>query len=408
MIVKLSLFNKIITTCLQIALIPLSFFLIIFFGCGVKCSDPMKIIAKQTNIETERLSPTQMKEDLDYLIQVIISSHPDMNFFKSEKDFAKKKTNCYKKLDRDLSLEEFFNIVNPVVNALGDDHTMIYPPKGKCPKQQYHYAKEIYQDIKGRETISNNTYIIINEKKICILRFNTCGSPNEYHLYKDFFKKIFTEINEQKIDTLIVDIRNNQGGYSGNSSELLRYITDTPFRQYENATRKISQESLAFYENCDINLLVLLKKDFDTSSLKVSDSGELMPGTFITEAKYLYPVDENLRFKGKTYILIGPNVFSSGMLFANTAQYYKIAPLVGKKTRWKFSKQHVGDVIIGTLPHSNLYFMVSTTVFIVSKLSGKSSTHIVPDYNVSRLKFSASKNRDAILEYAIKLAGKTL
>ena len=376
------------------------FMALILSGCMIKNS----FHSGNSNM----LTAEQVKGDLDYLFQTIEVVHPDVDFYVPEKDFSKRKQNLYKKLDRAVSLEEFYRIVSPVVNVLKDEHTMIYPPRGKCPEEQRRYAKKIYKDIKGNETVYRNTYKIIREKSICILKFNTCGSPNEYSSYKAFFKDMFTKVNKQKIDNLIIDIRNNQGGYSGNSSELIRYITNTPFRQYESATRKISKQSLEFYRSCNINLIGLLKQDFDISSLKLSNTGELTPGVFATEAKQVYPVDKQLRFNGKTYVLIGPNVFSSGMLFANTVQHYGIAPLVGEKTRWQLSRQHLGDVVIGTLPHSHLNFMVSTTIFSVSTSSNRRDAYINPDYEVRKSKVSSPKNRDATLEYAIKLVGKTL
>jgi C-terminal processing protease CtpA/Prc len=228
--------------------------------------------------------------------------------------------------------------------------------------------------------------------------------PWEHHLYKAFFERLFRDINEHKVDTLIIDIRHNQGGYSSNASELLRYIADAPFRQYEKAQRRISEESLEFCSKCDINLIELLERDFDITEFQVSEEGTLSPGTYVTEAKYVKPVDDALKFKGKTYVLIGPDVFSSGMLFANTVQCYKIAPLVGRKVRWKFGKQHLGDVVLGGLPHSHLVYMVSTTIFTVCRPPG--AEYITPDYKVPIWNLWTAGKKDAALDYAIKLSKK--
>jgi hypothetical protein len=98
---------------------------------------------------------------------------------------------------------------------------MIYSPEGRSISQQRRLAGEIYSDIKSRETVGSNSYTISEERGLCVLKFNTCGMPWEHHLYKAFFERFFRDINEHKVGTLIIDIRRNQGGYSGNASELL-------------------------------------------------------------------------------------------------------------------------------------------------------------------------------------------
>jgi hypothetical protein len=92
------------------------------------------------------------------------------------------------------------------------------------------------------------------------------------------------------------------------------------------------------------------------------------------------------------------------MLFANTVQSYKIAPLVGRKVRWKFGRQHLGDVILGELPHSHLVYMVSTTIFTVPR--PPAAKHITPDYKVPTWNLWTSGKTDAALDYAIKLSRK--
>jgi len=353
---------------------------------------------------TEKLLPSQQLADCQTFGRVVTSVHPNLNFYDSELSFGEALTNCSERLDKQLSLGKFYSTISPVANVLKDDHTMIYSPQGRSISQQRRYADEIYSDIKSKETLGSNSYRILKEHRLCVLNFNTCGVPWEHHLYKAFFERVFRDINEHKVDTLIIDIRHNQGGYSSNASELLRYIANAPFRQYDKAERRISQESLEFYSKCDINLIELLERDFDITELDMSEEGKLSPGTYVTEAKYVKPVNDALRFKGKTYVLIGPDVFSSGMLFANTVQCHKMAPLVGRKVRWKFGKQHLGDVILGELPHSHLVYMVSTTIFTVPRLT--EVKYITPDYKVPIWKLWTSGKTDAALDYAIKLSQK--
>lgn len=398
------MFSNVLTTKISAPLMVMS--KILLLSSAIITLSGCKSGLSMKDDDTEKLLPSQQLADLETFGRVVTSVHPNLNFYDSELSFGEALTNCSERLNKQLSLGQFYSTISPVANVLKDEHTMIYSPQGSSISQQRRYADKIYSDIKSKETLGSNSYRILKESRLCVLKFNTCGVPWEHHLYKAFFERFFRDINEHKVDSLIIDIRRNQGGYSGNASELLRYIADAPFRQYDKAERRISQESLEFYSKCDINLIELLERDFDITELEVSEEGKLSPGTYVTEAKYVYPVNDALRFKGKTYVLIGPDVFSSGMLFANTVQCYKMAPLVGRQTRWKFGRQHLGDVIFGKLHHSHLVYMVSTTIFTVPRPPGVKSSKIIPDYKVPIWKLWTSKKTDAALNYAIKLSQK--
>ena len=396
------MFSKVLTTKITALLLVMS--KILLLSSAIITLSGCKSGLSIKDNDTEKLLPSQQLADCQTFAHIVTSVHPNLNFYDSELSFEKALANCSKRLNKELSLKQFHSTISPVANVLKDDHTMIYSPQGRSISQQRRYADEIYSDIKSKETLGSNSYTISEQRRLCILKFNTCGVPWEHHLYKAFFERLFRDINEHKVDTLIIDIRRNQGGYSSNASELLRYIADAPFRQYEKARRRISKESLDFYSKCGINLIELLERDFDITEFQVSEEGKLSPGTYVTEAKYVYPVDDALRFKGKTYVLIGPDVFSSGMLFANTVQSYKIAPLVGRKVRWKFGRQHLGDVMLGELPHSHLVYMVSTTIFTVPR--PPAAKYITPDYKVPTWNLWTSGKKDAALDYAIKLSKK--
>ena len=352
--------------------------------------------------DTEKLSPSQQLSDLETFGRVVASAHPYLERSDRQRSLKKALADCRRRLNKELTLGQFYRAISPVADVLEDDHTMIYSPEGRSISQQQRYAEGIYAWIKSTETVGSNNYRILSERGLCVLQFNTCGMPWEQGLYKTFFERVFKDISDHEVETLIIDARRNQGGYSGNASELLRYIADGPFRQYDRAERRICQESLEFYRKCDIDLVELLERDFNLGGLKVLPEGGLPAGTYLMEAKYLDPVDETMRFKGQTYVLIGPDLFSSGMLFANTVQQYKMAPLVGRKVRWQFGRQHLGDVLIGELPHSHLEYMVSTTIFTVSRPAG--AKYITPDYETPTQESRSGQERDAVLEHAIELS----
>lgn len=71
----------------------------------------------------------------------------------------------------------------------------------------------------------SNLYIPNNKSDLAILDINTFGRRK----YKKYYKKVFKEIRARNINYLVIDIRDNGGGYFLNGNYLLRYLSNKDF-----------------------------------------------------------------------------------------------------------------------------------------------------------------------------------
>jgi len=68
---------------------------------------------------------------------------------------------------------------------------------------------------------------------------------NSFHQkgYKNFYKKVFNELEDNKIKNLVLDLRNNGGGYFPNGNRLLRYLVDQKFEMAFNRPKNKVKKS---------------------------------------------------------------------------------------------------------------------------------------------------------------------
>ncbi|MCL4857639.1 MAG: hypothetical protein KJZ55_10300 [Flavobacteriales bacterium] len=75
------------------------------------------------------------------------------------------------------------------------------------------------------KTTWSNLYVANNKSDLAFLDINTFGRKN----YKKYYKKVFKEIRARNINYLVLDIRDNGGGYFLNGNYLLRYLSNKDF-----------------------------------------------------------------------------------------------------------------------------------------------------------------------------------
>lgn len=195
---------------------------------------------------------------------------------------------------------------------------------------------------------------------------------NDETKFQDFLSESFKKIKIQKINKIVIDIRENGGGNSTLGDELLKYITSKPFKQFDNTTIKYSQLQKDFYKDyCESDTL----KNCNTYNyIKTKKNGEMerFPVENLTEP---YPKSE--RFDGKVYLLTSVRTFSSASSFAQAFKHYKIGKIVGQETGgWIVS---YGDKIMSELPITKIPLSVSTKKFYTVGTTDEDLHGVKPD-----------------------------
>ena len=185
---------------------------------------------------------------------------------------------------------------------------------------------------------------ILSHDNVYYIQYNACasrefppqgfkGNPEQLPLFSDFQKKVIETINSNDFDKVIFDMRFNSGGNSAPGTELVR----------------------------------------DMSSIK------------------------KINQKGKLYVVIGRQTFSSAIINAMDFKIMTQAIFVGEETSGK--PNHFGEIKLLELPNSGLKIQYSTKYFKNSETDLKS---ITPDYKIEESFKDFIKGHDPVYDWIIK------
>lgn len=228
---------------------------------------------------------------------------------------------------------------------------------------------------------------------------------NSFQLNVDRFqselKIIFKDINRKKIQNLIIDIRQNEGGYPLNAINTFSYIAHQPFKQQKSSS--VVTSSLP-EENYSQNLVngYTYKAFFEKYYKHVlRKENEWL---LLTDENEQFMVPNKKGYSGKTFVLIGGRTFSAGSSFALFCKNQGI-PLIGEETGGGYYTQTGGYPMIYTLPNSKIKILLSFAKinrYIKDKNIRKGSG-IPPDKKILLSVQNLIEGRDVQLDYLIKL-----
>ena len=189
--------------------------------------------------------------------------------------------------------------------------------------------------------------------------------------FVDFLKSSFAEINREKIDNLIIDLRENGGGKDVYGSLLYSYLTDKPFPYYKSLALK-------------------------TKILSVEDHPNL---------KIQKPNDNN--FKGNVFVL------TTGMSFSTTSEFCAIAKsnnravFIGEETGGGYYGNNSGDFEDVVLPNTKIVVTIPTKKYIMDvKAVVLKDRGIIPDFEIQPEIGDIINKRDKSIEFVLQLIDK--
>ncbi len=217
--------------------------------------------------------------------------------------------------------------------------------------------------IKGQlwtELKKNTTEISKTKKETSLLKYAkfenigylTVNSFNDktikFEQWKHKIDSVFTKINIDKVEQLIIDVSNNGGGNSAIGNLLIDYFSDKSYKDYGGKWKKSKEYS------------DLMKKN----NSEYEPYERLQNGTFLPMISDINePSPNNNRFLGKTYVLVGQNTFSSAMMFSVMVLDNKLATVIGE-TPSKGHPNHFGELISFNTPNTALNFRFSVKEWI--------------------------------------------
>lgn len=264
-------------------------------------------------------------------------------------------------------------------------------------------GKEINKRLKTQlyNPYSNNSGIndivqtrILDKNKTAYIKINSMANNDKDYYSKmlDFYKGI------KHYPNLIIDIRGNGGG---SCSFWLNNVV-APLE----SSKLISRNYVLFRSGAYIKPFIKERVGNNVLPMSRMPFSNKFKNNFIgcTKCTYSIPPKDTVSFKGKIYLLVDNEVFSSSEGFAAFAKSTKFATLIGTTT----GGDGIGfDPAVAKLPNSNLTFLFPLSYGLNSDGTANEETHTKPDIYVEETysdflkskKWLKTNNSDSINPY---------
>lgn len=231
------------------------------------------------------------------------------------------------------------------------------------PSISVYDSRQLRFNYNKRNTIvkSNNesySFQILQDKSTAIMDFKSFWNVDKMKYFAD---SMFTTLKEQGIKNLIIDIRENGGGNSRVGDELLRYISPKPFCQFSKTFIRITPTSRRMMQGNNI-----------TPGISFYNNNQLTESYYGTDKYY----------DGNVILLTSHHTFSSANSFAWAFKYFGCGTTIGEETGGM--NVSFGDILMYTLPISNLKCSISFKRFWLYGADEKDIHGTLPDISVAQ------------------------
>ncbi|MBL4651895.1 MAG: hypothetical protein JKY53_03375, partial [Flavobacteriales bacterium] len=204
---------------------------------------------------------------------------------------------------------------------------------------------------------------------------------------------------------LIIDIRNNRGGFDNIGAELFSYLIDSTWHFYDYLEANIWKADNPFFEYSnlpqpEIDTLMTQLILEENRQIVSQDGFELLDSTGISNN---YP-----SYSGKCYLLLNEHCFSGATEFATTFKVYGRGLIIGQETGGGFGVNCSGWIPTFTLPNSGIRLNVPLFKYVSQTYGESYEGGVLPDIKIEECIENLFKQEDVILNTAleqIKLEG---
>jgi hypothetical protein len=322
--------------------------------------------------------------DINFLIKTIEQVHPAPYNSITKEEFYYLADSVIRSIQVDITRKELLNKLTPLLESLNDGHTSIKFPE--ISKEQDNQSNFIKEHIDSAEKI---TFDIFNINTGYIFIKDFVMDKNDF---KEELESIFKQIQQDSLTNLIIDIRNNPGGNSELADILTSYVYDKPYKANSKIIVKRSEQYCTYLRGYFSwwfrPFLKFIKQIEDYKNTSVGD-------IYVDVKGNKNPINTKYRFKGKKYLLINSNTFSTALGFATVFKDYDIGEIIGEPTKSEVNE--FGDIYPFDLPNSGLWIWCSAKRYI--RPSGDMTEGgLEPDIFVK-------DENDEILKYTIEWIG---
>lgn len=187
--------------------------------------------------------------------------------------------------------------------------------------------------------------------------------------YADFLAASFAAIKAKKVERLVIDLRENDGGDDGNGELLYAYLTNRPFSYYASV-----------------------------GSVSENFKPEEHPNLAIQQ-----PRESN--FSGKVYFLVRGKTYSSAAEFSSVAKSNNRGIFIGEETGGGYYGNTSGARATFFLPASGIRVNLPLNKYVTAvKKTNLKDRGVIPDHVVVPSIDDILQHKDVQLAYALKMA----
>ena len=222
-----------------------------------------------------------------------------------------------------------------------------------------------------------------------IFTLDECVNDDQYiKVLEDFWSIVEAS---DKIDTVVVDLRNNPGGDFTVAPAFLNHLNDT-YDLFNIRQRQSEDFCLQMPIFCDASTLGLLQ------SLGVNTTPEVfdLPSSVLSNV-FGVGTPQVKKFAGDVFVLTSGTTFSSANLFAGVVQNNGLGRVVGTPTG--NTPTSWGSVLEFAVPQTDLVLYLTTSATILQASSNANA--VVPDVMVATTRDDILAGRDAQVEWVL-------
>lgn len=245
------------------------------------------------------------------------------------------------------------------------------------------FQKNVEEEEERSNTIKNGENIFYQLDAYAILKLKSFEKSDRF-----FFKRIFSKLNENRSEILILDLRQNTGGNRNSAIELTKYLVDTIFG-YSILQPKL--ETKKYLNAKGKHFLFLSQLKYNIVSALKSRRTELG-----RSFEYHYKPKSKNSYKGKIYVLTDGFTASSSTMLTSWLKQYSNAIFIGTQSSGGYNGNNGGSFPLITLPMSKIEIKFPAYRLILDKKSNQYSG-IIPDILID-----TNKNLTEIINYIKK------
>lgn len=238
--------------------------------------------------------------------------------------------------------------------------------------------------------------------------FATGKEDPAYKKFSTFLEQMMDTLEQEKIGSLIIDLRGNTGGTGALYEKVFTYLTQQPFRDSHYAYTKFNE--IPMDEKLVITPLFLSNGVTDKNGLNTYLK-QLYPKQI--QGKYYWADDKNplilpneRTFKGQLYLLVDQRVASAASHLASLIKSYTNAIVIGKETVGGYYEHNGHLPVVYELPNTGIQtgFSIVHVIQDAQNLSDqKRGQGIVPHIKIQQTNQEFLDQTDVYLKKVLEL-----